>query len=130
MRIAPLLLATLVGCAAPRRPMAVEAVSGVKTLEELMRVQATYADPQFRKIDDVLAEADFAALIDAAQHLQAAARRLPAFSKGAEFDALTGRLDEQAHSLESAARAKDASAARQALTAMRQVCKSCHTRFR
>lgn len=131
MRIAPLLIAALAACAAPRRPMAVEAVSRVKTLEELMYVQATYADPQFKKIDaGVFSDADFAALIDAARHLQASSQRLSAFSKGAEFDALAGQLGEQARSLETAAQAKDAPGARQALSAMKQACKTCHTKFR
>ena len=119
------------GCAAPRRPMAVEAISGVRTLEDLMHVQATYADPQFDKIDaGTLSDADFSAMVDAARHLVATSGKIPDFSRGREFDALAGRLGERARALQAAAQAKDGPAARQVLASMKQVCKTCHARFR
>jgi cytochrome c556 len=126
-----LALAAVSSCAAPRRPMPVEAISTVGTLEELMHVQATYADPQFGKIDAAaISEADFAGMVDAAKHLEATSKKLPDFSKGPEFDALAARLGEQAVALRAAAEAKNDGAARQALSSMKQACKSCHVKFR
>ena len=53
------------------------------------------------------------------------------FPKGpADFEALAARLNEKAKALGAAAAAKDAAAAKAALTEMKATCKECHSKFR
>ena len=56
--------------------------------------------------------------------------KLKDFSKGAEFDLLTTKLNQLATQLGSAYANKDNAAANDALTAMKQACKDCHKKFR
>ena len=96
-----------------------------------MAAQATYADPQFKKMSGgSYVDADFAGFSDAAAHLQATALKIKDFSKGPDFDALAMRLYDQARALDAAAQAKDGAAARTTLAAMKATCKECHKKFR
>jgi hypothetical protein len=116
---------------APTRTVTVEDIPKLAKLEILMDAQATYADPQFKKMKaDALSDADFAQMVDAAKHLVATAKKLPDFSKGPEMTALAGKLGEKAAALETAATAKDKAGAQAALTEMKATCKECHSKFK
>lgn len=124
------LSAAALACA-PKRDIPVEQIPKVASLEELMDVQATVADPQFKKIDAAsYGDADWAAFTDAGSRIQATSTKAKEFSKGPGFDALADRLNEKAKALSAAAAAKDQKAASLALTEMRATCKECHSQFK
>ncbi|AKU96157.1 hypothetical protein AKJ09_02821 [Labilithrix luteola] len=127
--------AVLLGLAAfacvPHRDVPAQDVPKLKDLEEVMQVQATVADPQFKKIgESSLTEADFVAFADVSNRIQATSVKTKEFSKGPGFDALADQLHEKAVALGTAAAAKDAKASSDALSAMKTTCKECHSKFR
>jgi cytochrome c556 len=126
-----LLAAPLLSACAPKKTVAVEDIPKITKLDDLMAVQSTYADPQFKKIGALTyGDADYADFADTAARLKATSAKLKDFSKGAGFDALAARLGEKAAALETAAQAKDANASSTALKEMKATCKECHKQFR
>jgi soluble cytochrome b562 len=129
-----MLAVVLVGAAAcgpPKKNTPVEEIPKLTKLDDVMDVQSTVADPQFKKIGAAsYSDADFAAFADAGARLQASAIKIKDFSKGAGFDALAAQLHDQAKALADAAAAKNAAAASQALTTMKATCKECHSKYR
>jgi cytochrome c556 len=133
MRLSPFVFAAalLVACGPPLNNTPVEQIPSIKSLEAVMDVQATAADPQFKKIGEgSYSEADFAAFAEAARRIDATSKHLKDFSKGPEFDAFATKLNETALQLSKAAEAKDTASSKDALTTMKATCKGCHSKFR
>jgi cytochrome c556 len=133
MRTAIVLATVTFGLSAcvTQRNVGVEEIPKLTKLEEVMDVQATYADPQFKKIGRTsFDEAEFTAFADAGARLQATALKLKDFSKGAEFDRLALALGEAARALADAASARNAAAASNALADIKLSCKTCHKKFK
>jgi cytochrome c556 len=129
--VAGLAAAALLACGPPKNYTPVEGIAKITSLAELMDVQATAADPQFGKASqESFSDAEFTALAETGAKIDATSKHLKSFSKGAEFDALGVKLNEQANGLSKAAEAKDAAGARKALTEMKATCKECHSKFR
>ncbi len=119
------------GCAPPIKHVEVADIPKLTKLEDVMDAQATYADPQFKKIGfGAYSEADYAAFADVAARIAATSDKIKDFSKGAEFDALAMKLKEKAAALGSAAQAKSSADAGRALAEMKATCKECHSKFR
>jgi hypothetical protein len=125
-----LAFALAVACV-PKRDLPPDEIEKLGRLDHVMHVQATIADPQFRKIGVAsYGEQDWAAFADVGGRLQVTARKAKDFSKGPEFDALADQLATHAASLSSAASAKDSAAASAALEEIQATCKACHSKFR
>ncbi|MDB4997914.1 MAG: hypothetical protein JWM74_5346 [Myxococcaceae bacterium] len=119
------------GCAPPHRDLPPDQIEKLGKLEEVMDVQATVADPQFKKIDQgSYTDADWAAFADTGNRLQATSKKILSFTKGPEFDAFANQLHVNAEKLSSAAAAKDAKAASDTLASIKATCKECHSKFR
>lgn len=116
----------------PHRDVPAGDIPNLGSLEQVMQVQATVADPQFSKIGDEAkyGDADYAAFADVATRIGATSARAKNFSKGPGFDKLADQLHEQADKLGAAASAKDGKSASSALAAMKATCKDCHKQFR
>jgi len=126
-----LLVPLAIGCQAPKKEVTPEQVQGLTKLDDVMAAQATYADPLMKKRDQLaFSDAEYASMIDASARLQATSMKTKEFSKGPAFDDLAARLHGQAEALGAAGQAKDSEKARAALTAMRDICRECHTKFR
>ncbi len=100
---------------------------------ELMWAQKQATDPAFKRIGrSALSDADYAIIIRAGERLKLTAPRLKekAFSKGVDFDAFADVLLAQGQELVAAGSAKDATRAQAALAASKQICASCHKRFK
>jgi cytochrome c556 len=123
--------AAIAACGPPKMSTPVEEIPKLGSLTEVMRNQATTADPQFEKMDaKSFSDADYAAFATTAQRIEATSLKIKDFSKGPEFDALAMRLNEKAKALGVAANAKDAAASSTALHEMKATCKECHSKFR
>jgi cytochrome c556 len=132
MRIAflCLALAATAGCV-KQRNLTAEEIPKVTTLEDLMDVQSTVADPQMKKAGQAsYADADWTAFADAGSRLQVTSAKIKDFTIGAEFDALAVQLNAKAKALADAAQAKDVAAASKALAEMKDTCRTCHTQFK
>jgi hypothetical protein len=133
--LAPALFLILSGCATPKFTPVAD-IPKLTSIEDVMDNQMGAADPQFAKIGAAtLSDADFAAFAQAAERLLATSAKTKDFSKDfpkgpAEFEALAARLNEKAKALGAAAGAKDAAAAKTALTEMKATCKECHSKFK
>lgn len=115
----------------PKRDLPPDQISKLTKLDEVMDVQATIADPQFKKIGEAsYADADWAAFTDLGSRIQVTAAKAKDFSKGPEFDKLADQLGGKAKELSAAATAKDSGAASTALTEMKATCKECHSKFK
>lgn len=126
-----LLIFAFLGCAPPHRDTPVAEIPKLTKLDDVMDTQATVADPQFKKIGMAsYTDADWMAFSDCADRIQATSIKLKEFSKGAGFDALALQLHDKAAALASAAQAKNAAGASQALADMKATCKTCHKQFR
>ncbi len=128
-----LFLLLLLGAAAcvPKRDLPPAEIEKLPSLEQVMDVQATVADPQFGKIGKAsYDDQDWAAFADMGSRLQVTSNKSKQFSKGPEFDALADQLHAKAEALSTAASAKDAKAASDALAQIKATCKSCHSKFR
>lgn len=135
MRNALLVAALLLSACAANKNTPLAEIPGLKTLDDVMENQATAADPQFKKIGQAtFDDAELAALVQAAERIQATSLKTKDFSKGhkdpAAFEALTMKLNEQAKALGAAASAKDAKAISATLEEMRGACRECHSKFR
>ena len=126
------LIGAVLACACvPKRDLPPDEIQKLRSLDHVMDVQATIADPQFGKIGDATyTEQDWAAFADVGSRLQVTSNKTKEFSKGPEFDALADQLGTNAQALSAAASAKDAKAASDALGRIKSTCKSCHTKFR
>jgi cytochrome c556 len=119
------------GCAPPHRDLPPDQIEKLGDLASVMDVQATVADPQFKRIGEAsYADADWAAFADTGNRLQATSRKVLQFSKGPEFDGFANQLHGHAEQLSAAATAKDPKAASDALAAIKATCKGCHSKFR
>ncbi len=134
-KIAPLAVTLLFACASPKFTPVAE-IPKLATLDDVMDNQMGAADPQFAKIGNgSFSDADFAAFGQASERLLVTSLKIKDFSKSfpkgpAEFEALATRLNEKAKALGAAAAAKDAAAAKSALTEMKATCKECHSKFK
>jgi cytochrome c556 len=124
-------LLLLAGGCFKQRNLGVEEIPKLTKLEEVMDVQATVADPQFKKIGQgTFSDQDWAAFNDMGARLQATSTKVKEFSKGAEFNTLADQLVQQAKALADAAQAKDAAVADKTLAEMKATCRACHKKFR
>jgi cytochrome c556 len=118
----------------PKQDYTNDQVKQLESLEELMRVQAQTADPQFNKIgQDSYNDRDYAGMTDAAQRLQATSETLRtrlSQNRPPSFATYAARLGEQAGELLAASQAKDAAKASAALTGIRDTCRTCHREHR
>ncbi len=131
MNRAAVLLTLLVVACVPKRDLPPAEIEKLGSLEDVMDVQATVADPQFKKSDaTTFSDADWAALADMGSRLQVTSKKTLQFSKGPEFDQLANQLHAKAEALSAAAAAKDANAARASLVDTKATCKTCHSKFR
>lgn len=131
LSFAALLLSYGAACGPPHRDVASADVPKLTSLEDLMDVQATVADPQMKKAGSATySDADFAAFQDVSNRIQATSTKAKEFSKGPEFDQFADRLHETAAKLGTAATAKDAKGSSDALTEMKATCKGCHDKFK
>ena len=121
---------SLVACV-KQRNLSTDEIPKLTKLDDVMDVQSTIADPQFKKIGQATySDADWAAFADTSARISATSLKIKDFSKGAGFDALAVQLSEKAKALGDAATAKDAAAASKALAEMKATCKSCHKQFK
>lgn len=119
------------GACVPTKTVPVEEIPKIAKLDDLMAVQATYADAQFKKIGQAsFTDAEYAQLADTGAHIKATSRHITDFSKGPEFDKLAGDLGLHAEALTAAANIKDVSAVNSALREMKETCKTCHKKFK
>jgi cytochrome c556 len=115
----------------PKRDLPPDQIEKLDDLEKVMDVQATVADPQFKKADAAsFTEADWAAFADMGTRLQATSKKTLQFSKGPEFDQLANQIHEKAEALSAAAQAKDTAKAKALLVDIKSTCKTCHSKFR
>jgi cytochrome c556 len=118
-------------CGPPMKQTPVEEIPKLTKLSDVMDNQATTMDPLFKKIGQTtFTDEDWAALTAASAKIQATSAKIKDFSKGAEFDALAMKLNQQAADLGNSYASKDAVAANTALTNMKATCKECHKKFR
>ena len=118
-------------CGAPQMSTPIEEIPKLTKLDDVMDNQATAMDPLFKKTGQSRFTAEeWAALTSAAARVQATSLKIKDFTKGAEFDALAMKLNQQAGELGASYTNKDAAAANNALTAMKATCKECHKKFR
>jgi cytochrome c556 len=132
MRIWFVSIAVLLAAACvPHRDLQPDQIDKLGALDDVMDVQATVADPQFKKAgQEKYDDADWTAFADVGNRIQATSRKIHQFSKGPEFDAFADRLHGNAEALSKAAAAKDAKGASEALVAMKTTCKECHSKFK
>ncbi|HEX8950439.1 MAG TPA: cytochrome c [Polyangia bacterium] len=132
-----LMLAVLVAgaaaaaCGPPMKQTPIEEIPKLTKLTDVMDNQATAMDPLFKKIGQAtFTDADWAMLTAAATRVQTTSLKIKDFSKGAEFDALAMKLNQQAGELSNSYATKDGAAANTALGNMKATCKECHKKFR
>ena len=126
-----ILLSALAACVpAPKKDYTPADIEGVTEIDELMRVHAKHADPLFSIRDrERFDDAEYAQMKEAAALFEATAAQLekdfaPKYEPG--FAELARRFGDQAGTLASAAEARDATAAGEALAQMRATCANCH----
>jgi cytochrome c556 len=123
--------AALAACGPPHRDVPAADVPKLTSLEHVMDVQATIADPQMKKAGAAsYTDADYADFAEVSNRIQATSTKAKEFSKGPEFDKLADRLHETAAALGKAAAAKDQKASSEALATMKATCKECHSKFK
>jgi hypothetical protein len=94
------LVAGAAACGPPMKQTPVEEIPKLTKLTDVMDNQATVMDPLFKKIGQTTyTDADWAAVTAAAAKVQATSLKIKDFSKGAEFDALAMKLNQQATDL-------------------------------
>ena len=115
----------------PKRDLPPDQIEKLDKLDEVMDVQATVADPQFKKIGNAAyTDQDWAAFADLGNRIQVTSRKIHQFSKGPDFDKLADQLHGTAEKIAAASTAKDAAAASSSLAAMKATCKECHSKFK
>jgi cytochrome c556 len=129
--LAVLVAAAAAACGPPIKNTPVDEIPKLTKLEDVMANQATVMDPLFKKIGQTtFTDEDWASLTAAATRVQATSAKIKDFSKGAEFDALAMKLNQQATELGNTYATKDAAAANTGLQNMKATCKECHKKFR
>jgi hypothetical protein len=130
MQLRAILLVLLVACL-PKRDLPPDQIQKLGSLSEVMQVQATIADPQFKKIDRAsFGDEDWIAFNDLGSRIQVTSEKARQFSKGPEFDKLAERLGQTGAELIEATQARSVPRANQSLAEMRVICKTCHAKFR
>jgi cytochrome c556 len=118
----------------PKQDYTSDQLKQIESLDELMRVQAQTADPQFNRIGQAAYTAeDYTSMADAARRLQAAAevlRTRHSQNRPPSFATYASRLGEQASELLAATESKDVAKASSALTGIRDTCRTCHKEHR
>lgn len=118
----------------PKQDYSAEQVKELDNLEELMRVQAQTADPQFNHIDQKsFTDAEYAGMADAARRLQATSETLRtrhSQNRPPSFATYATRLFELSGELLTATQAKDVEKTSAALTSIRDTCRTCHKEHR
>jgi hypothetical protein len=115
----------------PHRDLPPDEIEKLDKLDEVMDVQATVADPQFKKIgQESFAEADWAAFADMANRLQVTSKKIHQFTKGPGFDALADQLHQRAEHLAEVTTARNAAAVSDALATIKATCKECHSKYK
>jgi hypothetical protein len=131
LMLAGFVAALAAACGPPMKQTPVEEIPKLTKLTDVMDNQATVMDPLFKKTaEPSFTDADWAAVTAAAAKVQATSLKIKDFSKGAEFDALAMKLNQQATDLGNSYATKDAAAAKTTLAAMKATCKECHKKFR
>jgi len=119
-----------VGCV-PHRDYPPDQIDKLAKLDEVMDVQATIADPQFKKVGEATySDADWTAFADVAARLQVTSKKIHQFSKGPGFDKLADDLHAKAEHLATTTTAKDVKATSDALASIKATCKECHSKFK
>lgn len=118
----------------PKQDYSAEQVKVLDNLEELMRVQAQTADPQFNHIDQKsFTDEEYAAIADAARRLQVTAETLRtrhSQNRPPSFTTYATRQFELSGELLAATQAKDPAKTSTALTGIRDTCRTCHKEHR
>jgi outer membrane murein-binding lipoprotein Lpp len=118
----------------PKQNYTTDQVKTLESLEELMRVQAETADPQFNRIgQSSFTDADYASLAQAAGRLQATSETLRSRhsqNRPPTFTTYATRLNELSGELLAAAQAKEAAKISDTLTSIRDICRTCHKEHR
>ena len=131
LMLAVIIAGAAAACGPPMKQTPVEEIPKLTKLEDVMDNQSTAMDPLFKKMGQpTFTDEDWAALTAAAARVQATSLKIKDFSKGAEFDALAMKLNQQATELGNTYATKDAAAAKTALSNMKATCKECHKKFR
>ncbi len=126
-----LALVLVAAACVPHRDLPPDEIEKLDKLDKVMDVQATIADPQFKKAGQAsYTDADWAAFADVATRLQVTSKKAHQFTQGPEFDKLADALHDKAGALGQAASAKDAKAASDALVSIKATCKECHSKFK
>jgi hypothetical protein len=119
-----------VGCV-PHRDYPPDQIEKLTKLDDVMDVQATIADPQFKKVGEAsYSDADWTAFADVAARLQVTSKKIHQFSKGPGFDKLADDLHTNAEHLATTTAAKDPKATSDALASIKATCKECHSKFK
>lgn len=137
----PPIIATLIvlggGCLAqPRKNYTPEQIPEITELAEVMRVQASHADPLFKIRDqESFSDEEFARMAKAAEILQATGDHLAkTFAGKGNFDdgfaKFAKEQAEHAKQLEEATSSNNAGPASQALEAIKKTCAACHGVYR
>jgi hypothetical protein len=132
----PLLVALCCpGCVPkPKQDYSVAELGKLESLEELMRVQASVADPLFAKRkQSVFSKEEFEAMYGGSMRLKATASRLRdhfAGKFGPRFSGFASQLLDGATELGNAAAAKLEQKSSAALESMKQACAGCHKAFK
>jgi hypothetical protein len=130
MQLRAILLVLFASCL-PKRDLPPDQIQRLSSLSEVMQVQATIADPQFKKIDRAsFGDEDWIAFNDLGSRIQVTSEKARQFSKGPEFDKLAERLGQTGAELIEATQARNVAGANQSLAEMRVICKTCHAKFR
>jgi hypothetical protein len=122
----------LAGCG-PKQRFTDAEIPKLEKLSDVMWSQAQAMDPSFKKIGRAsYVEEDWTGFGAGAARLKLTTARIkePAFSKGAEFNALADKLATRAEEIAAAASAKDVARVTAALQATKDTCKECHKKFR
>lgn len=128
-------LTALLACVPrPKRDYTLNQIKRLDSMEELMRINAYYADPLFSiRYQPVFSKPEMLAAERAADRVMAtstAVRERHSAGKPAAFGELVGRLYDGARDLMVASQAERAADITTALDDMRDTCKACHKTFR
>ncbi len=114
----------------------------VRTIDQLMWIQADAADPRFDLAEDFeddpskLGSAQYQQFIEMAKRIQATAKELPRFTKqyaqgrDADYNGFTKALSDTAAVVITAAGARDGAKTVEAVLNIRSTCRNCHNEFR
>src|SRR4051812_36818861 len=84
---------SLAGCV-PHKDVAADQIPSLTKLDDVMDVQGTVMDPQFKKMNKgTYTDQDWAGFADAGNRIQATSLKIKDFSKGPDFDTLAMQLN-------------------------------------